>query len=182
MPDLNAWIGDAIRFYSNEFPRLIRHSLTLVTGTQVYALPADSGSWWVLYPAGEAHLRRSWWRDVGVRDGISGGWAGVRRAGRGRDDTHGIELIFAEPVSTGETAIVSYSGAHWIPTADEESTSVPELHTEALIAFVRLRAHAQLEAIEAVDMANVSIILSQLGQRRAWPGGGTKRSWSACRP
>ena len=51
---LDAWIGDAIRFYSNEFPRLIRHTLTLVTGTQVYALPADClvvvG---VEYPAGE---------------------------------------------------------------------------------------------------------------------------------
>ena len=73
-------------------------------------------------------------------------------------------------MSTGETAIVSYSGAHWIPTADEESTSVPELHTEALIAFVDFRAHAQLESDEAVNLGNVSIILSQLGQeaRLAW--------------
>ena len=41
---------------------------------------------------------------------------------------------------------------------------------EALIAFVDFRAHAQLEALEAVNMGNVSIILSQLGQeaRLAW--------------
>ena len=84
--------------------------------------------------------------------------------GVAEEETNGSAVIFAEVVSTGETAIVSYSGAHWIPTADDESTSVPELHTEALIAFVDFRAHAQLESDEAVNLGNVSIILSQLGQ------------------
>ena len=51
---LDAWIGDAIRFYSNEFPRLIRHPLTLVTGTQSYAVPTGCvGVVLVEYPAGE---------------------------------------------------------------------------------------------------------------------------------
>ena len=90
--------------------------------------------------------------------------------GVAEDETNGSAVIFAETVATGETAIVSYSGAHWIPTADDESTSVPELHTEALIAFVDFRAHAQLESAEAVNLGNVSIILAQLGQeaRLAW--------------
>ena len=71
----------------------------------------------------------------------------ARAAAAWRRDGHAeIELMFAEAVSTGETAIVSYSGAHWIPTADDGVTSVPELHTEALIAFVDFRAHAQLES------------------------------------
>lgn len=170
---LDAWIGDAIRFYSNEFPRLIRHTLTLVTGTQVYALPADClvvvG---VEYPAGDGVHRPP------QLVTLTSEYAAVFQAGgrvcavRGvaATDTHGLELIFAELVSTGETAIVSYSGAHWIPTADDESTSVPELHTEALIAFVDFRAHAQLESNEAVTLSTVSIILSQLGQeaRLAW--------------
>ena len=167
---LDAWIGDAIRFYSNEFPRLIRHTLTLATGTQVYALPADClVAVQVEYPAGE-HPPRLVARATEDSAAFQAGGRVYAVRGVAAEDTHGSELIFAETVATGETAIVSYSGAHWVPTAAEESTSVPEVHTEALIAFVDFRAHAQLESDEAVNMGNVSIILSQLGQeaRLAW--------------
>jgi len=170
---LDAWIGDAIRFYSNEFPRLIRHPLTLVTGTQSYALPAGCvGVVLVEYPAGDGVHRppRLVARVTEDSAAFQAGGAVYAVRGVAEDETNRSAVIFAETVATGETAIVSYSGAHWIPTADDESTSVPELHTEALIAFVDFRAHAQLESAEAVNLGNVSIILAQLGQeaRLAW--------------
>ena len=89
---LDAWIGDAIRFYSNEFPRLIRHPLTLVTGTQSYALPAGCvGVVLVEYPAGEASAAAGGTRD-GRQRGVSGGRCGVcgaRRGGRRNERERG---------------------------------------------------------------------------------------------
>ena len=168
--NLDAWIGDAIRFYSNEFRRLIRYSLTLATGTQSYALPVDcSAVLAVEYPAGE-HPPRLLAQSEEYAAAFQAGGRVFAVRGVAADDVYGSELVFAELVSTGETAIVSYSGMHRIPTDDEESTSVPEAHVEALIAFVDFRAHWALETEEAVNLSNVSIILSQLGQeaRLAW--------------
>ena len=61
---LDAWIGDAIRFYSVEFPRRFRHRSD--------AGDRDAGlrrcrriarSWWAVeYPTGEVPVRRSWCR------------------------------------------------------------------------------------------------------------------------
>ena len=74
---LDAWIGDAIRFYSNEFPWLIRYPLTLVTGVPDYVLPAGCvGVVAVEYPAGEHPLRMV--GQVGEEfSAFSGGWRGV---------------------------------------------------------------------------------------------------------
>jgi hypothetical protein len=52
--DLNAWIADAVQFYSAEFPRALRYDLTLVTGTRVYNLPAGCSTVTAVeYPTGQ---------------------------------------------------------------------------------------------------------------------------------
>lgn len=172
---LNAWIGDAIRFYALEFPRTLRYTLTLTTGTQSYALPAGClGVDLVEYPAGEDPpeylcLTSEDDPDFGLGDDVYA-LRGPADSVSATTDTANSYIVFGETVTTGETAVISYRGHHRVPTSDSEVTSVPEAHTEALIAFVEFRAQWKLEADEAVDLSDVSIILSQLGQeaRLAW--------------
>ena len=183
---LDAWIGDAIRFYSVEFPRRLRHDLTLATGTQAYNLPAGCrGVTAVEYPTGEDPARylvqADEWSTLfqaggaayalrGIADGVSATTDASPGDLMSPGDTAEMALVFAEAVTTGEHALVSYLGLHRVPTGNTDVISVPEAHTEALIAFVDFRAHWTLETAEAATIANVSIILSQLGQeaRLAW--------------
>jgi hypothetical protein len=172
---LNAWIGDAIRFYSAEFPRQLRHDKTLVTGTRAYDLPAGClAVTAVEYPSGEdpaVHLRQvDEWSAEFLAGGEVYALRGIADTVAVTADTATMALVFAEDVTTGEHALVSYLGQHWVPVGDTEYTSVPEAHSEALIAFVDFRAHWELESDEACTLTTVSIILSQLGQeaRLAW--------------
>jgi len=47
---------------------------------------------------------------------------------------------------------------------------VPVHHWEAISAFVDFRAHAELEADQAINVSTISIVLAQLGQeaRMKW--------------
>jgi hypothetical protein len=176
---LDAWIADALRFYSVEFPRRWRYTLTLTTGTQAYALPGGHGLLGVEaveYPAGQSPPE--FVQQVEERSEAFGSGADVY-AIRGIADTTAIEsdtaagtIVFAETVATGETAVLTYLGQHPIPAAgdDDAQITVPQAHWEALFAFVDFRAHWELETDEALEVSTVSIVLAQLGQeaRRAW--------------
>jgi hypothetical protein len=176
---LDRWIQDALRFYTLEFPRRLRHTLTLTTGTQAYALPGGHGYQALLaveYPAGESPPR--FLRRADEWDPAFGAGSDVY-ALRGVDDTTAIDadviagsIVFAETVATGETAALEYLGGYPAPNIGDNDAviAVSEAHLEALIAFVDFRAHWELESDEAVTLTTVSIILSQLGQeaRLAW--------------
>jgi hypothetical protein len=176
---LDAWIADAIRFYSVEFPRKWRHTQSLTTGAQAYDLPGAHGFMALLsveYPAGQDPPAFVEWVDEASREFASGG---DYYALRGVADTTAIEsdtvqgsIVFAPTVATGESAIITYYGAHPIPTAgdDDAQITVPVAHWEALYAFIDFRGHWELETDEALTVSNVSIVLAQLGQeaRRAW--------------
>jgi hypothetical protein len=176
---LDKWIADAIRFYSLEFPRTWRKTQTLTTGTQAYSLPGGHGFMGVTsveYPSGSSPQQFLQQVDERSVEFASGG---DYYALRGVADTTAIEsdtiqgtIVFAETVTTGESAIITYAGAHAIPTAadDDAQITVPAAHWEALYAFVDFRAHWELETDEALSVSTVSIILAQLGQeaRRAW--------------
>jgi len=176
---LDGWIADALRFYSVEFPRRWRYTLTLTTGTQAYALPGGHGLLGVEsveHPAGQSppeFLEQVEERSTEFASG------GVFYALRGIADTTAIEsdtaagtIVFAETVTTGESAVITYLGQHPIPAAgdDDAQITVPQAHWEALFAFVDFRAHWELETDEALNISTVSIVLAQLGQeaRRAW--------------
>ena len=85
-------------------------------------------------------------------------------------DTVMGRLVFAESVTTGETAILTYEAVHTAVTADDDVLTVPETHMEAVIAFVDFRAHWEAESDEAYSASSSTLVLSQLGEtgRRAW--------------
>ena len=176
---IDGFIADAIRFHSAQFPRRWRHTLSLTTGTQAYPLPgahAFQGILSVEYPTG--HTPQSFLEEAPE-------WSAAFQeaqdvyAIRGIDDDTAIEsdtaaatIVFAETVTTGETAVVEYLAGHALPTAgdDDAQITVPTHHWEALSALVEFRTHWELETDEAVSLTNISILLSQLGQeaRMAW--------------
>jgi hypothetical protein len=177
---LDAWIQDAIRFYSLEFPRTWRRTQALTTGTQAYALPGGHGFMAVLsveYPSGQSPPE---FIEQVSEDSAQFASGGDYYALRGvadnisdqKDDTAAGAIVFAETVATGQNAIITYTGAHPLPTVadDDAQITVPVAHWEALYAFVDFRAHWELETDEALAVSTVSIVLAQLGQeaRRAW--------------
>ena len=89
------------------------------------------------------------------------------------EDTSGeFAILVAEPVATGDVLQVTVACSWPIPTvgSDADVVLVPAGHLEALIAFVEFRVHWALETDEAINLGNVSILLSQLGTeaRMAW--------------
>lgn len=176
---LDAFIGDAIRFYSAEYPRLWRHEITLATGTPAYDLPGGHGLQGIVsveYPTGEhpAQIldRVEAWSDAFANGAAVYALRGVHDDVAPESDAVAGQIVFADTVATGETAIVSYLGTHSIPAVgdDDAVITVPDAHLEAITAFVEFRAHWELETGEALTVSSVSVVLSQLGEeaRRAW--------------
>lgn len=176
---LDGFIQDAIRFYSAEFPRLWRHSLSLVTGTPAYDLPGHFGLVEVAsveYPAGQtppAFLVQveEWDPDFQAGDAVYA-LRGIDDSTAPGDEEAVGQIVLAPAVATGETAVISYWGVHPVPAvgSDTDVITIPLPHWEALLAFVDFRCHWELEADEAVNATTTSVVLSQLGEngRRAW--------------
>lgn len=172
-PDLTliGYVQDAVRFYSIEFPRRGFRSLSLTTGTQVYALWSDVREVVkVEYPAGESpaeYLDRVSLGSLFLGDGEA---VYALTAPAYADYDAMADIVFGPAVSTGESAVIHYQGLHAVPTTGTDVLSVPDEHFEALHALVDFRAHWQLETAEALTVTNVAIVLSQLGEnaRRAW--------------
>jgi hypothetical protein len=176
---LNGFIGDSIRAYSNEFPRSLRYSLGLTTGTQAYDLPANHQIFnvhMVEYPAGEDPAEYIYQVSEDSADFRRGGDVFALRApldsvAANADNDAGL-IVLAETVTTGETAILHYTCCHRIPGADTDIITVPDAHIEAIMAHVDFRVHWEMESTEAYAQtaASSSLLLSQLGEngRRAW--------------
>lgn len=172
---LNQWLREAIRFYSARFPRSLRYTLTLTTGTQTYALPADCyGVTGVEYPAGDDPPEMVTQVDEFSARFQSGG---PFYALKGPADSTALstapwlaEIRFSETVTTGETAVIAYAGLHSIPAQDGDYTSVPRAHWEALSAFCQFRAVTELETDAAWAECISNDKLSQLSQpaQAAW--------------
>ena len=177
---MDKFIADAIRTYSAEFPRHRCHTLTLVTGTQAYALPGGldlQGIVGVRYPVSDEPARFLF--QTGEEEALfqAGGNAYALRLGEA--DTVAVTaaatvgtLVFAETVTTGETALIEYLDSHHVPAvaANTDVITVSDSHWEALIAFVDFRCHWELETDESYNVTPGALTLSQLGEngRRAW--------------
>jgi len=160
---LDKFIADAIRLYSTRFPRKWRHTITLATGTQTYALPGNHDILDVLsveYPAGEdppefVHPVEP--DSAAFADGEEV-YARVAVA-----DTVAIEadtvagyIQFAEDVATGETAIVSgleaggrivSLGAHLLREGQQQRLA----DVRELSAAFQALAHETQDHAEALD-------------------------------
>lgn len=173
---LDVFIGDAIRFYSSERPWILRSTVAMVTGTQVYDLPGNMlRVLSVEYPAGEWPARFLTRAPEGSRTFLAGGAVyDVRGAEEGIDpeQPRGVfgQIVLGPTVATAEDMVLTYAGLHQLPDSDDKIVTVPQAHWEALIAFVDFRCHWELETDEAVTLSGVAITLSQLGEnaRRAW--------------
>jgi hypothetical protein len=173
--DLDAWIGEALRFHSVQFPRRARVDLDCTTGTQEYPLPDDVGDIYRVLEVGL--IQASEVHPLPLVTPLS-----PRMFGGGRycavvttaiEDTSGeFAILVAEPVATGDVLQVTVACSWPIPTvgSDDDVVLVPAGHIEALIAFVEFRVHWALETNEAFAVSTVSVVLSQLGEnaRRAW--------------
>lgn len=172
---INLFIADAIRFYSSEYPRTLRNTITCTAGTQAYNLPGNHDLLRVIsveYPAGQSPPE---FLQEAPENGILFYAGDDVYALRGADDdlvndNYAGQIVLAPTVATGDTFIVTYSATHRIPAADSDPITVPQAHWEALIAFVDFRCHWLMETGEIVVMTSNTITLSQLGQesRMAW--------------
>ena len=177
---LDGWIADALRFHSVQFPRRARVDLACTAGTQEYALPEDiagatGGDIYRvlevgLVQAGEAHPLQLV-TPLSPRMFGGGRYCAVVTADI-EDTDNEFAILVAELVATGDVLQVTVACSWPIPTvgSDDDVVLVPAGHLEALIAFVEFRVHWALETDEAINLGNVSILLSQLGTeaRMAW--------------
>ena len=156
---LDSYIADAIRFYSNEYPRLASATIAASAGTRCYAL-ADGHDILAVY---SALYEGSELTSVPRNDLRLAASADVFAFYDGQ-----IE-IGPLPVA-GATITVTYTTHHAIPSAGDDPLTIPSAHWEALIAFVDFRCHWQLESGQAILTDANNITLSQLGQesRLAW--------------
>ena len=176
---IDAWIRDAIRMYSLQMPRRWRHTLTLATGTQAYDIPGGHGFQNILaveYPAGEdppkfVDLVSEWDAKFGNESAVYA-LRGITDTTAISADTVAATIVFAETVTTGETAVIEYLGDWPLPTTgvDTDLITIPAAHTEALVAFVDFRGHWELETNKAYSVSTISIVLAQLGEeaRKPW--------------
>lgn len=174
---IDAWIGQAVRFYSANFPRRWRKTLTLTTGTQAYALPGAHGFLQVLgvrYPSDdEIFLAQAneWDRAFLNQDEVY--------AVRGVDDSTAVNaddsagsIVFAQTVTTGQYAYVDYMAGHLAPAVgdDDADITVPDAHLEAITSYVEFMAHLKSECDMTVNATDTAVALAQLsdGARRCW--------------
>lgn len=163
------WVIEAIRDYSNHFPRTKTASISCVTNDRAYNLPADFiAALSIEYPTGEdppTYLERrpyaaEFWDLEGFYDIIY------------RDDASSQpELWISEEPTTGETIAVEYQAIHDITIASSGTITVPAQHEPLLVAYVIWKAWTEQLAEETRSpTSGSSLLLSQLNEnaRTAW--------------
>lgn len=161
------FLNDAIRDYSQHFPRIKSQTINMATDDQDYDLPVDYlGVLSVEYPAGEdppEYLVRKNYTDPGFWD-CDDYYDIINSA----DDNNPDELwISAEP-TTGETAVVLYNAYHQLiadPTTPTETNTVREIHQHILVLHVQWKASIHLMNAEQQNpTSNSSLLMAQLAQ------------------
>jgi len=164
---IGTFLNDAIRDYSQHFPRVRTAAIDLSTGSNAYNLPEDIlGIVSVEYPAGEdppQYLRRKdytavcFWSDEQLYDIV-----------RNRDDANVDELWLSADPNTGETAIIYYNAYHQLiadPSTPGGSNTVPEEHQQLLVKYVNWQASLHLAfAEQQFPTSNSSLLMAQLAQ------------------
>ncbi len=158
------WIEDAIREYSQHFPRRARQTIAAADNDRAYDLNTDvQDILSVEYPQGEnppKYLTRrpythpDFWEEDGYYD-----WF------RHHDAQDAPELYISTIPSTGEDIRVTYLGDHDSSFSAGTTISVPERHEPILIKFCVWQAVKILEqAEEQAPTSNSSLLMAQLAQ------------------
>ncbi len=181
-PDINldAWVQQAMHFYSAHFPRRWRNTMTLKTGEQAYALPGGHRFLQLLavqYPSTEyTYLRQvnEWDPAFEAQDDVYAlrGQNDNATTVDPEDDSDAGYIVFAPTVATGQYAIIDYLGEHRVPGTEEDDqiVTVPNAHLEAITAYVEFMAHLASETAETAAVDATTVALAQLsdGARRTW--------------
>lgn len=168
---VDAYIAAAIRLYSAHYPLRRRTALVLTAGQQAYNLPGGDSLQAVIqveFPAGARPVRVL--TPAGEDSTLFHAGAPVY-AVRGPEAAGLGQIVFAETVCAGQGAIVEYLTNHPIPSADNAVLTVPDIHLEAITAYVQAAAHWQLvDAAAAGDGGDTGLLLNQLQDtaRAAW--------------
>ena len=158
---MEAWAVEAIRDYSNYFPRRLQATITTTLDERTYDLPAGLlAVASVEYPAGEdppQYLARhsytdpAFWQADGHYDLV-----------RSRDATGTAELTISTKPAAGETIAVHYLAIHDVTVESADTITVPAAHEPILIEFIIWRAWLErLGAEQQSPTSNSSLLLSQ---------------------
>jgi len=159
---INQWINDAIADYSLYVPRQFEYRISAEVGKHIYPLESISGLRNILSVAispveGEAiYFARRNEREP------------YRFYGRAvydlkRDENGQWQLVMGLTPQGGETICLVVEADHGYLGSDEEETTVPDLHLEWIVLFVRTAAlQAQLASVSAQNDPP-SLLLSSLG-------------------
>ena len=172
------FLNEAIRDYSQHFPRLRTATLSLTANVQEISLPADfTAVLSVEYPAGQSppqYLGRLPYTHPDFRQGTR--WYDVLPA---HDAGRAGELWLSATPQVGETAVIRYFATHeWMadPASPSGSNSVPEMHQHLLLKCVLHQAALHLlYAEQQQPTSSSSLLMAQLSQnaRRAESSYGT---------
>ncbi len=165
---LATFLNDAIRDYSNHFPRIQTDSIAMTTGTNEYDLATDfMGVLSVEYPDGESpreylkrrsYTHKDFWDDEGYYDIIM----------RDDDDDDPCQIVISSVVATGETTVVEYNAHHALianTAAISGDCTVRPYHQHLLMKYVRWQASLHLTSAEQqTPTSNSSLLMAQLAQ------------------
>ena len=161
------WINDAIRDYSQHFPRIRTQTISCAAGDQEYDLNADFlAVLSVEYPVGEdprVFLSRLAFQHPDLQSGVF--WYDIVSR---LDDTNQSELwISAEPAA-GETISIEYHAHHALmddPASPSGESSVPPTHQHLLVKYVLWQATLHLMFAEQQSpTSSSSLLMAQLSQ------------------
>ena len=158
---MEEWAVEAIRDYSQYFPRRVQSTISTSADDRKYDLPAGlTHLLSVEYPTGEdppEYLSRrpythpDFWQEDGYYDYFLP-----------HDPTDQGELYISEKPSAGETITVHYQGIHDLSLVSADTITVPARHEPILIEFIIWRAWLEkLGAEEQSPTSNSSLLLNQ---------------------
>ena len=164
---LGNWLNDAIREYSQYFPRILTDTISCATGTNAYELNSDYiGVISVEYPTGEdppEYLSRLSYKHRDFWTGSS--WYDILPRA---DDDDLSEIWIANDPTTGESIEVQYNAHHALmsdPAAPTGDNTVPPAHQHLLVKYVIWQASLHLMfAEEQSPTSNSSLLMAQLSQ------------------
>ncbi len=159
---INQWINDAIADYSIYFPRQIAISISTQAGTCLYPLENIAGLRSVLsvsYPSLEGECTYLTRRSERDRRGFYGRPVYDLKP----DQTGHWVLVLGLTPPEGETISMLVEADHLYLASDPDETTVPDLHLELLVLFVRAAAMQEQLAQMSAQNEPSSLLLSTLG-------------------
>jgi len=164
---IGTFLNDAIRDYSNHFPRIKTTTISTTTATTNYDLPSDFlGILSAEFPDGEDPPVYQNRQSVTT----AGFWSSDKNYDiiLAADDSNVNEYIFPALDATGETAVLVYHAVHQLmadPSTPTESNTVPEEHQPLLVKYVNWQASQHLAFAEQQSpTSNSSLLMAQLAQ------------------